>query len=213
MENPVAAPAMSPEQEIRRLIELMPASGRMLTKIASKPQQSSPIATPFPVPWNRDARRIFINFNLWRQLPEPQRDLLLLREVSWSLSVRWFALDPERGLAAAGAIAALFELTQADAVGTIAALGASALVVNRIWRKARSPQTHLTADEAAIQTAQRRGYTAPQAADHLLAGIEAAANLEGRTSLNFTELIRSQNLRAIANRSPVGVPDRVRANL
>jgi hypothetical protein len=43
----------------------------------------------------------------------------------------------------------------------------------------------------------------------LLSAIEAVAAIEGR-SLNFTELLRSQNLRSIAGVSPVGVPDRAR---
>ncbi|MCF3424469.1 DUF3318 domain-containing protein, partial [Escherichia coli] len=65
----------------------------------------------------------------------------------------------------------------------------------------------LNADEAAIRVAQRRGYTETEAAEQLLSAIETVAQLEGRPSLNFTELIRSQNLRALAGLSPVGVPN------
>jgi hypothetical protein len=36
------------------------------------------------------------------------------------------------------------------------------------------------------------------------------ANIEGRLSLNFTELIRCQNLRAIAGLSAVGVPESIK---
>ncbi|MGB5962283.1 MAG: DUF3318 domain-containing protein, partial [Coleofasciculaceae cyanobacterium] len=52
---------MNPDPEIRRLIELMPASGRMLTKIVSKPQQNTVIESQLPLPWSQ-ARPICINF-------------------------------------------------------------------------------------------------------------------------------------------------------
>ena len=66
------------------------------------------------------------------------------------------------------------------------------------------------ADEAAIRVAQRRGYSQTEAAQHLLSAIEAVAQIEGRPSLNFTELIRCQNLRAIAGLSPVGIPEKIK---
>jgi hypothetical protein len=65
------------------------------------------------------------------------------------------------------------------------------------------------ADEAAIRIAQRRGYTESDAAHHLLSALDAIAEIEGRPSLNFTELLRCQNLRAIAGLSTVAVPDRL----
>ena len=83
---------MNPDPEIRRLLDIMPASGRMLCKIASKPQQSQVIASEVPMPWHR-VRPISINFDLWRQLPKPQRDLLLLRTTSFLINVRWFKPD------------------------------------------------------------------------------------------------------------------------
>jgi hypothetical protein len=43
-----------------------------------------------------------------------------------------------------------------------------------------------------------------------LTGIETVAQLERRPSLDFTELIRAQNLKAIAGLSAVGVPDTVK---
>ena len=72
---------MNPEPEIRRLLDVMPASGRMLTKIVSRPQQSQVIDTPFPLPWSQE-RPIFINFDLWRRLSKPQRDLVILSKIS-----------------------------------------------------------------------------------------------------------------------------------
>ena len=62
----------------------------------------------------------------------------------------------------------------------------------------------------AIKIAQRRGYNETEAAEHLLGAIEAVARLEGRSGLNFTDLIRCQNLRAIAGLSSVGVPQRIK---
>jgi hypothetical protein len=197
---------MNPEPEIRRLIELMPASGRMLTKIVSKPQQNTVIESPFPLPWSQE-RPIFINFDFWRRLPKPQRDLLLLRTVSWLVGIKWFKPDLYQGVVLAGLLGGIVELAQGDAVGIVVATGLSAIAGTRIWRDTRSTQSELDADETAIKIATRRGYTETEAAQHLLAAIESVAEIEGRSALNFTELVRSQNLKAIAGLSPVGVPD------
>ncbi|MCA1993787.1 MAG: DUF3318 domain-containing protein [Coleofasciculus sp. S288] len=200
---------MNPDPEIRRLLELMPASGRMLTKIVSRPQQIAVIESPFPTPWNR-SRPIYINFDLWRRLPRPQRDMLLLRAVSWLIGVKWFKPDLYQGVVLAGVLGGIVELAQGDAVGVVVATGLSALAGTQIWRSTRNSQSELDADEAAIKVATRRGYTETEAARHLLRAIEAVAEIEGRSGLNFTELIRSQNLRAIAGLSSVGVPDTVK---
>lgn len=200
---------MNPEPEIRRLIELMPASGRMLTKIVSKPQQTAVIESPFPPPWSQE-RPIFINFDLWRRLPKPQRDLLLLRTVSWLVGIKWFKPDLYQGVVLAGMLGGLVELVQGDAVGVVVATGLGALAATQILRSTRSTESQLDADAGAIKVATRRGYTETEAAKHLLAGIESVAQIEGRSGLNFTELIRSQNLRAIAGLSPVGVPGTIK---
>ncbi|MCU0518693.1 MAG: DUF3318 domain-containing protein [Oscillatoria sp. Prado101] len=198
---------MEPAAEIQRLLDVMPASGRMMAKIVSKPQQAVIIDSPFPMPWARE-RPIFINFDLWRQLPKPQRDLLLLRTASWLTGIRWFKPDLYQGLVLSGLLGAVVELAQGDAVGVTVAAGLSAFAGAQILRVNRSSQIELEADEAAIRVALRRGYSEAEAAGNLLAAIESVARIEGRTSLNFTELIRSQNLRAIAGISPVGVPKR-----
>ena len=200
---------MNPEPEIRRLLDLMPASGRMLTKIVSKPQQTTVIESPFPLPWSQE-RPIFINFDLWRRLPKGQRDMLLLRTVSWLIGIKWFKPDLYQGVVLAGLLGGVVELVQADAVGVVVATGLSALASTQIWRGTRSTQTELDADDAAIKVATRRGYTETEAARQLLAAIESVAQIEGRSGLNFKELIRSQNLRAIAGLSAVGVPDTVK---
>ncbi|AVH70901.1 DUF3318 domain-containing protein [Nostoc sp. 'Lobaria pulmonaria (5183) cyanobiont'] len=197
---------MEPNVEIRRLLDVMPASGRMTTKIVSKPEQAKVIDASFPQPWNQ-ARPIYINFDLWRRLPKPQRDLLLLQMVSWLTGVKWFKPDIYQGVVLAGLLGGFLEAAQSDVVGVAVAGGLSAIAAWRIWRTNKSQESELNADAAAIKIAQRRGYSEAEAAQHLLSVIEAVAKIEGRSSFNFTELIRCQNLRAIAGLSPVGVPE------
>jgi Protein of unknown function (DUF3318) len=201
---------MNSETEIYRLRELMPASGRMFVKIVSKPQQTKVIETPFPRPWQSGLRPIYINFDLWQQFSQPQRDLLLLRSVSWLLGIRWFKPDWQQGVVLAGSIGAIAELSQGDGIGVLIAVGLSAIALRQIWRNYRSSKTEIEADEAAIKVAFRRGYSEVEAARLLLSAIEAVAKVEGRSTLNFTELIRCQNLKAIANLSVVSVPESVR---
>ncbi len=201
---------MNPDFEIRRLLDVMPASGRMVTKLVSKPEQPIVVDCAFPLPWAQD-RPIWINFDLWDRLSRPQRDLLLLRTVSWLTGVKWFRPSLYQGVVLAGAVGSIVELVQSDPIGIIAAGGLMAIAGAQIWRNNRSTQTELDADEAALRVAQRRGYVEAEAAGHLLAAIEAVAVIEKR-SLNFIELLRSQNLRAIAGLSPIGIPDRTRQN-
>jgi hypothetical protein len=203
---------MSLESEINRLLDIMPASGRMLTKIVSKPQQSKVIETPFPMPWNRDSRPIYINFDLWRRLSKSQRDLLILRATSILTSIKWFKPDADRGIVLAGLIGLTLEAIQGDAIGILIAGGLGAIAAQRIWRNNRSVQRELDADEAAIKVAIRRGYSDEEAAQSLLSVIAAVAEIEGRSSLNFNELIRTQNLKAIAKVSPVSVPETVKGS-
>ncbi|MEH2358136.1 DUF3318 domain-containing protein [Nostoc sp.] len=197
---------MEPNVEIRRLLDVMPASGRMTTKLVSKPQQAKVIDASFPQPWNQ-ARPIYINFDLWHHLTKPQRDLLLLQMVSWLTGVKWFKPDIYQGVVLAGLLGGSLEAVQSDVVGVAIAGGLSAIAAFRIWRTNKSQESQLNSDAAAIKIAQRRGYSQAEAAQHLLSAIEAVAKIEGRSSLNFSELIRCQNLRAIAGLSPVGMPE------
>ncbi len=197
---------MEPKVEIRRLLDIMSASARMTVKLTSKPEQTKIIDAAFPLPWNRE-RPIYINFDLWSRLTKPQRDLLLLQVVSWLTGVRWFKPDVYQGVVLAGLLGGLVESSQSDVVGVAIAGGLSAIAGFRIWRTNNSQESELNADAAAIRVAQRRGYSEAEAAAHLLSAIEAVAKIEGRSGLNFNELIRSQNLRAIAGLSPVGIPD------
>jgi hypothetical protein len=196
---------MEPNVEIRRLIDILPASGRMTTKIISKPEQTKVIDAAFPLPWNQD-RPLYINFDLWRRLPKPQRDMLTLRTVSWLTNVKWFKPDIYQGVVVAGLLGGIVESTQGDAVGIVAALGLTGMGIMRIWRMNNSQESEINADNTAVQVAQRRGYSSVEAAEHLLAAIEAMAKIEGRSGLDFNELVRCQNLKAIAGFSPVGIP-------
>lgn len=202
---------MYPDQdEVRRLIELMPASGRMYTKIIPKPQQSRLIETPFPLPWHQGARPIYINFDLWQDLSRGERDLALLRAVCWLTGIKWFKPDLYQGIVIAGLIGTGVEMAQADAIGFLVSGGLAVLAGSQIWRRTRSVQTELDADEAAVRVAQRRGYDPQEAAEALLSSIEKIAEIEARDTLTFSELIRSQNLRKLAGRSMVGVPEGVK---
>ncbi|GCL35348.1 hypothetical protein SR1949_04410 [Sphaerospermopsis reniformis] len=197
---------IEPNIEIRRLLDVMPASGRMMTKIVSKPEQSQVIDAAFPLPWSQD-RPIYINFDLWRRLTKPQRDLLLLHQVSWLTGVKWIQPDIYQGVFLAGLLGGVVEAAQSDVIGVIIAGGLSALAGVRIWRINQSQASQLKADTTAVFIAQRRGYSEAEAAQHLLTAIETVAKIEGRSGLDFNELIRCQNLRAIAGLSPVGIPD------
>jgi hypothetical protein len=201
---------MASDSEIYRLRELMPASGRMFAKIVSNPQQSRVLDLPFPVPWKAGSREIRINFDLWQELSRAEQDLLLLRSVSWLLGIRWFKPDWQRGVVVAGTVGAIAELTQGDAIGVLVAGGLSAIALRQIWRETRSSKTEIEADEAAIKVALKRGYSEIEAARSLVSAIENVARVEGRSTLNFTELIRTQHLKAIAKLSPVAVPESVR---
>jgi hypothetical protein len=189
---------MEPNVEIRRLLDIMPASGRMMTKLFSKPQQPKVIDASFPLPWNSQ-RPIYINFDLWSRLKTPQRDLLLLHTVCWLTGVRWYKPDIYQGVVVAGLLGGLVESSQGDPVGIIAAGGLTTLALIRIWRNNRSRESEINADDAAIRVAQRRGYSETEAAQHLSSAIEKVAEIEGRSTLSFTELVRIQNLRVRGN--------------
>ncbi|BAY85416.1 hypothetical protein NIES267_49160 [Calothrix parasitica NIES-267] len=188
---------MESKVEIRRLSDLMPASARGSVKIISKPEQKKVIDASFPLPWHRE-RPIYINFDLWRNLTKQQRDLLLLRTVSWLIGVEWFKPNIYQGVALLGIFGGLIESVQGDAVGVIAAGGLSTIAILRMYRRNRSQESEIAADMAAINLIKRRGYSEAEAAEHLLKAIETVAKIEKRSSLNFIELIRIQNLKVIA---------------
>ncbi|MEO0459133.1 MAG: DUF3318 domain-containing protein [Cyanobacteria bacterium P01_A01_bin.114] len=189
---------MALNEEIPRLRDLLPASGRMKIRIVSNPRQVEVIKAEFPKPW-KSSRLVSLNFDLWQSLSIAQRDLLFLRAAAWIETVQPLRIDVYQGVAAAGLLGFLVELSQFDAIGVLTAGGLTAFAGAQIWRNSRGTQAEVAADEAAIKIAQRRGYTEATAAQEMLAAIEATARLEGRSNLSFSELTRTQNLRAIAN--------------
>jgi hypothetical protein len=196
---------METNLEIRRLLDVMPASGRMMTKIVSKPEQKKVIDTAFPLPWSQE-RPIYINFDLWRRLTKPQRDLLLLYQVSWLTGIQWIKPDIYQSIVLLGLLGGAIEAAQGDIIGVVIAGGLSTFAGTRIWQNNQSQEAEIKADQTAIRIAQRRNYSEAEAAEHLLTAIETVAKIEGRSGLNFNELIRCQNLRSIAGLSPVGIP-------
>lgn len=195
---------MEPKVEIRRLSDLMPASARGSVKIISKPEQKKLVDASFPLPWHRE-RPIYINFDLWPNLTKQQRDLLLLRTVSWLTGVEWFKPNIYQAVALVGLFGGLIESVQGDAVGVVTAGGLSTIAILRMYRRNRSQESEIAADMAAINLIKRRGYSETEAAEHLLKAIETVAKIEKRSTLNFIELIRTQNLRTIAGFSELGV--------
>ncbi|MEO1592237.1 MAG: DUF3318 domain-containing protein [Cyanobacteria bacterium J06632_22] len=205
----MASPQLEPNPglnlEIPRLRDLLPATGRMTSRIVSNSRQPEVIKTPFPKPW-KSSHPVLINFDLWPELSEPQRDLLFLREVSWLSAVRLIKIDAYQGVAAAGALGFLVELVQFDAIGAVSAGGLTALAGVQIWRNSRGKQAEIDADDVALKVAQRRGYTLTAAAMALQDAIEQVAQLEHRPGLSFVELMRCQNLRSYAIATPESTP-------
>ncbi len=202
--------SINPSPEIRRLLDVMPASGRMNSKIVSVASQTQVIDCGGSI-LRLEHRPIFLNFDLWSQLSQPQRDLLILRTVGWLKSSRWLKPELYQGGAVVGFIGTLVELMQGDAIGVVVAAGLGAIATTQIWRNTRGLPVELEADAFALKVAQRRGYSEPDAAQHLMNAIKAVGQLEGRTGLTFNELIRSQNLSAIAGFSTAVIPQELRS--
>lgn len=195
----------NPNAEIRRLLDVMPASGRMNSKIMSNSAQVTVIDYGGSL-LNLENRPIAIHFGLWEQLPQPQRDLLILRTVGWLKSSRWLKPELYQGGVIISLLGTLVEFAQGDAMGVVVAAGLGAISTTQIWRNSRGLPVELEADNLALKVAQRRGYSEPEAAQHLMNAIKSVAQLEGRTALSFNELIRSQNLSTIAGLSTVDLP-------
>jgi len=198
---------VDPNAEIRRLRDLMPASGRMQTRLELNDRQPAVIAADLPRPW-KDTHAVTLNLGLWFQLAPAQRDLLFLRQVCWVTQTR--LLSPggyQLGVLAGLGVSGL-ELAQGDALGVLAGAGVAALAGLQVWRSLHGPKADIAADDKAVQVAQRRGYSQADAATALMDAIEAVPTLEGRRGLSVSELIRCQNLRAQAGLSSLPVPER-----
>jgi hypothetical protein len=158
---------MSIEQEINRLQDLMPASGRICCKIRSQPQQAEIITTVFPLPWQSKNRLIYINFDLWKKLSTPQRDLLVLRSIAFSLGVKWFKLSIYQGVLLSALGGLTFEIVNQDIVGIVVSGSLLTMAGNQIWQQNRSLDRELEADEGGIKVALRRGYSPEEAKKYL----------------------------------------------
>ncbi len=198
---------MNINEEIARLRDLLPASWRMTTSIKSKSEQPELIASSQILPWAKGSQ-IEINFRLWRQLVEAERDLLLLREISWRQQTKWLQVGIYQGVGAMAVIGGVVETVQGDVTGIAIAFLLGTIGINQIVRGNKSSQVQILADNEAIAVAQKRGYSEAEAAKALLEAIPAAAKLSGRDKPEFTELIRCQNLKAIAGLSKTPIPDK-----
>ena len=197
---------MNINEEIARLRDLLPASWRMTTSIKSKAELSKPIASLPILPWQKGTQ-VNVDFRLWRQLPEAQRDMLLLYEISWRQQTKWLQTGVYQGVAAIALIGGIIETVQGDVTGIAIALLLGTIGINQILRTHKSSQVQVQADNEAIEIAQKRNYSQVEAARALLEAIPAIARLMGRSTPEFTELIRCQNLRAIAGLSKTTIPD------
>jgi hypothetical protein len=198
---------MNINEEIARLRDLLPASWRMTTSIKSKPEQIELISSSQILPWAKGTE-IEINFRLWRQLVEAERDLLLLREISWRQQTKWLQVGIYQGVGAMAIVGGLVETVQGDVTGIAIAILLGTIGINQILRGNKSSQVQVLADNEAIAVAQKRSYGEVEAARALLEAIPAAAKLSGRDKPEFTELIRCQNLKAIAGLSKTTIPDK-----
>jgi hypothetical protein len=198
---------MNINEEIARLRDLLPASWRMTTSIKSKPEQPELIASSQILPWAKGTQ-IEINFRLWRQLIEAERDLLVLREISWRQQTKWLQVGVYQGVGAMAIVGGVVETVQGDVTGIAIAILLGTIGINQILRGNKSSQIQVLADNEAIAVAQKRGYREDEAARALLEAIPAAAKLSGRDKPEFTELIRCQNLKAIAGLSKTPIPDK-----
>lgn len=195
---------IDPNSEINRLRELMPATGRMKTRLRLDDSQPCLITAAVPRPW-RSTHPISLNLSRWQQLSPPQRDLLFLRTVCWVVGTDLLRPDWYQGLALTGLAGSLFELGRGDALGLIAAAGLTAVSSVQIWRSSHGIQAEMAADEKAVEIAQRRGYRQAEAAVALIGALEALPQAESR-SLKASELVRCQNLRSLADLATVPLP-------
>jgi len=197
---------MQLDTEINHLLDLMPASGRMYTKIVSKTSQSKIIDYSFVRPWQKSACPVYINFELWQGLSRLERDLLLLWAVSKLLKKRQFKPSLKMVIIASGLLALVIETSQGNAFGVIASGALVTFVARGVWRKYSSgdPAQEIETDEETVATAIRRGYTSSQALRGLLGAIEKTAQLEER-SLNFTEQSRVRHLTKLLRKQEASI--------
>jgi hypothetical protein len=195
-------------KEILRLRDLLPASWRMSTEIKGGRDPAQVIASKPIAPW-KSSTTVYINFGLWFQLSEAQRDLLFLREVSWRQNSKWFKLETYQLATLAAVIFTIPEVVQFDPAGMSLGFLFTTVAVKQVLKQAKSNKVQIDADNEAIAVAKMRGYTDINAARSLLDAIKTVAKLENRGAPDFVDLVRCQNLRAIGGLSSVGVSGNV----
>jgi hypothetical protein len=191
------------QEETQRLRDLLPASLRPLIQI--KPLPVSTTASVLEIqprpPW-QPTGAIRIDFRRWSGFPQPQRDLLFLREVGWLDSRTWFQLGPYQAIALVGGGSAVVELALHNPFSVLLASGVAGLAVRQIWQNLNRESIQFDADEFALKRAQFRGYDRQSAARHLMAALETVQRID-RT--DPTNLMRLQRLQAIAqDRGSIG---------
>ncbi|AFY70573.1 hypothetical protein Pse7367_2311 [Thalassoporum mexicanum PCC 7367] len=191
-------------KEILRLRDLLPASWRMRTEVKGGRDQTQVIYSKAIKPWNANTP-VYINFGLWFKLPESQRDLLFIREVSWRQTSKWFKLETYQLATLAAVIFTIPEVVQFDPAGMSLGFLFTTVAVKQVLKQTKGSKVQIDADNEAIAVAKIRGYSDTNAARSLLDGIKTVAKLENRGAPEFVELIRYQNLRALGGLSAVGV--------
>ncbi len=187
------------DQEIQRLRDLLPASLRPVISIEPAPGygvEDLIRLKPRP-PW-QPTGTFQINLQQWRMIPEPQRDLLFLREVGWFDSRTWFQPGLYQGIVVIGAISTLAELALQNGFSVLLAGGVTGLAIRQIWQDRNRETVHFDADDFALQRAQFRGYDRQAAARHLLTALEQVQKLDRAEPLS---IMRLQRLQAIAQGS------------
>ena len=185
-----------PQQEIQRLRDLLPASLRPLLAIApAKAVSGSLIGIKPRPPWSPNGT-VEIEFPRWLSLPQPQRDLLFLREAGWFDGRNWLQPGLYQGLAAAGSLATVVELALHNPLSVLLAGSLTGLAVRQVWRNVNSDNAQFDADEFALRRAQYRGYDRREAARHLLAALETVQRVDRTDVLT---VLRLQRLQAIAS--------------
>lgn len=190
------SPADFEKVEIQRLRDLLPASLRPLITI--EPQMSNPSNSlirlkPRPV-WQA-LGTVQIRFAPWQSLPQPQRDLLFLREVGWFDTRNWLQPGLYQAIVVVGGLATLVELVQQNPVSVLLAGGMTGLAARQIWQNLNQETAVMNADEYAIRRAQFRGYDRQTAARHLLEGLDQGQKIDRTDMIN---VMRIQRLQAIA---------------
>ncbi|MFN3926628.1 MAG: DUF3318 domain-containing protein [Pseudanabaenaceae cyanobacterium] len=201
---------LDPAQETARLKDLLPASWRMRTTIKPSLVPYQVITSSALPPW-RNPLKVEINFALWSELALVERDLLFLREVSFDHQRNWLKFGVFQSLFILSLVGSLLQFNQGDLTGTAIALGLGSVSAWQVWRQTQGVAVQLSADWEAIQVAERRGYTQTTAAQALLASMARVAEIEGRTTPDFVELIRSQQLKVLAGLSDISIPSEVTA--